>query len=148
MILWGGKGSFHPAGAAPCENVIIGRKDKAARNSINLRIPGVYRRIRLVRSISTTNCQKILGSFANTQYPRPEITSKLKGDAMVSKNNEHFQFPLILAAIFTAMVLTSSVGLAAGVEPVALSDAARTGNWESVRSLIASGAKGDVVNAP
>ena len=45
---------------------------------------------------------------------------------MVSKNYEHFHFPLVLAAIFTAMVLTSSVGLAAGVEPVALSDAART----------------------
>jgi ankyrin repeat protein len=66
---------------------------------------------------------------------------------MVLKQCSPFYFRLILAMILVAVAFPSK-GLSAGVEPVALSDAARTGNWETVRSLIASGAKGDVVNAP
>jgi len=66
---------------------------------------------------------------------------------MVLKQHDFFYLRLLLAIVFTATVLTPTVGLAAGVEP-ALSDAARTGNWETVRSLIATGTKGAIVNAP
>src|SRR5678809_294947 len=67
---------------------------------------------------------------------------------MVLKQSDFFQFRLLMAILFTAVVLTPRVGLAAGAEPVALSDAARTGNWDTVRTLIGSGLKGDGVNAP
>src|SRR5215203_3662891 len=67
---------------------------------------------------------------------------------MALKQFDFFCFRLLVATVFTATILTPAVGLAAAVEPAALSDAARTGNWETVRSLIASGAKGDIVNAP
>jgi len=67
---------------------------------------------------------------------------------MVLRQYNHFHLPLLLAALFVTTVLTPSVSLAAGAEPVALSDAARSGNWETVRSLIAAGLKGEGVNAP
>ena len=67
---------------------------------------------------------------------------------MVLKQSDHFYFRLFLPLTLIAGLLIPSMGLAAGAEPVALSDAARTGNWETVRSLIANGLKGDGVNAP
>ncbi|HLQ76318.1 MAG TPA: ankyrin repeat domain-containing protein [Terriglobia bacterium] len=65
---------------------------------------------------------------------------------MMLKRSGHF-FPLLLAFLLTAAVISPSVGLAAGAEPAALSDAARAGNWATVRSLIADGLKGDGVNS-
>src|SRR6187399_3265215 len=38
MILCPGNGSFHPAGAAAWENVIIGKKERATTSNINLRM--------------------------------------------------------------------------------------------------------------
>ena len=37
---------------------------------------------------------------------------------------------------------------AMAAEPLALSDATRSGNWETVRSMIAGGLKADSVNVP
>jgi len=64
------------------------------------------------------------------------------------KQSDHFYFRLLLVLTLIAMVVSPVMGLAAGAEPVALSDAARAGNWETVRSLIASGLKGEGVNSP
>jgi hypothetical protein len=50
---------------------------------------------------------------------------------MALKQLDFFFLRLLVATVFTATVLTPAVGLAAGAEP-ALSDAARTGNWETV----------------
>ena len=58
------------------------------------------------------------------------------------------KFILLVAFILATTVAAPAVGLAAGAEPVALSDAARVGNWETVRALIAGGLKGDGVNSP
>ena len=66
---------------------------------------------------------------------------------MAMKQSGHFYFQLFLVFVLTATIASPAVGLAAGAEPVALSDAARTGNWETVRSLIAGGLKGDGVNS-
>jgi len=66
---------------------------------------------------------------------------------MVSRQSSHFYFRLMVAFVLTAAVATPTVGLAAVAEPVALSDAARAGNWATVRSLIAAGVKGDGVNS-
>lgn len=65
---------------------------------------------------------------------------------MLSKLSGHFCFRLLLSLVLTVTVVGPSVGLAAVAEPVALSDAARAGNWATVRSLIASGLK--VIPAP
>ena len=66
---------------------------------------------------------------------------------MVLNQTGHIYFRLLRAILVTVAVLAPSASFAAGAEPVALSDAARTGNWETVRSLIAGGLKGDGVNA-
>jgi len=55
---------------------------------------------------------------------------------------------LMLVLILAALAAVPASGLAAGAEPAALSDAARAGNWQTVRTLIAGGVKGDGVNSP
>jgi uncharacterized protein len=52
---------------------------------------------------------------------------------------------LVLSLVWIAAIASTPVFAAAG-DSVALSNAARAGNWEAVRSLIAAGAKGDDVN--
>jgi uncharacterized protein len=66
---------------------------------------------------------------------------------MVFDKPGRIYFQLLLTVLITATLLAPCESQAAGPAPVALSDAARTGNWATVRSLISGGLKGDGVNA-
>jgi len=56
----------------------------------------------------------------------------------------HIYFSLVIILATTTCV--PSMAFAAGPEPAALSDAARAGNWETVKTLVKSGLKGDGIN--
>src|SRR5690349_4045264 len=52
-----------------------------------------------------------------------------------------------ILALLTIALAFASLGVAKAAEPAALSDAARAGDWETVRSLVAAGVRADTVNA-
>jgi uncharacterized protein len=65
---------------------------------------------------------------------------------MAIKQSRYFYCRLVLAFMCAGTIASPSISLAAGAEPIVLLDAAKAGNWETVRSLISSGARNDGVN--
>jgi len=63
---------------------------------------------------------------------------------MVQLNRHSCFGPILIVALIAAMGCSSA--FAAAGDPVALSNAARVGNWETVRSLIAGGSRDEGVN--
>src|SRR5262245_29304957 len=65
----------------------------------------------------------------------------------VRQYSHRYFWPTLLAVSIATLGIPSRSAAGTG-EPAALSDAARAGNWEAVRSLIAKGLRDDAVNSP
>src|SRR5215471_1245105 len=79
MILYGGNGSFQPAGAAAWENAISGMKDRKTTGNINLRIIGAP----LLTSKIANKFIKCLGKHKTPSYKRtspPDAKMDLHGE--------------------------------------------------------------------
>src|SRR6478672_13439963 len=64
----------------------------------------------------------------------------------VRRSSKSYSWLALLVVLIVA-VSAPSWGLAAAGEPAGISDAARSGNWDAVRSLIAKGLRDDGVNS-